>query len=63
LRKILYIDFEGSLSKGIREIGYLITEDEKITYSQEETGDKAIGVLQNIRLKKFFIHCGTQFIY
>ena len=53
MRKVLYIDFEGSLSKGIREIGYLITEDEKITYSQEETGDKAIGVLQNIRLSSF----------
>lgn len=53
MRKVLYIDFEGSLSKGIREIGYLVTEDEKITYSQEETGEKAIDILQNLRLNRF----------
>jgi DNA polymerase III epsilon subunit-like protein len=63
LKKILYIDFEGSLSKGIREIGYLITEDEKITYSQEETGEKAISVLQNLRLNSFsYIAAHNSFI-
>ncbi|MEC8243830.1 MAG: hypothetical protein VX038_03205 [Verrucomicrobiota bacterium] len=53
MKKVLYIDFEGSLSKGIREIGYLVTEDEKITYSQEETGYRAIDVLQNLQLNSF----------
>tara|TARA_B100000035_G_scaffold73449_2_gene60688 strand:- start:5284 stop:5781 length:498 start_codon:yes stop_codon:yes gene_type:complete len=53
LRKVLYIDFEGSLSKGIREIGYLITDDEKITYSREEIGRKAVNILQTLPLNSF----------
>lgn len=53
MRKILYIDFEGSLSKGIREIGYLITEDEQITYSEEETGLKALQILQKLQIKNY----------
>jgi DNA polymerase III epsilon subunit-like protein len=53
LRKILYIDFEGSLTKGIRELGYLITEDEQITYSAEETGLKAIQILQKLQLNNY----------
>tara|TARA_Y100000385_G_scaffold288084_1_gene353822 strand:+ start:684 stop:1181 length:498 start_codon:yes stop_codon:yes gene_type:complete len=53
LRKILYIDFEGSLSKGIREIGYLITEDEQITYSEEETGLKALQILQKLQINNY----------
>ena len=53
MRKVLYIDFEGSLSKGIREIGYIITDDEKITYSREETGHKAVNILQNLPLNSF----------
>ena len=53
MRKILYIDFEGSLKKGIREIGYLITEDEQITYSTEETGLKALRVLQKLQINNY----------
>ena len=53
MRKILYIDFEGSLSKGIREIGYLITEDEQITYSEEETGLKALQILQKLQINNY----------
>ena len=53
MRKILYIDFEGSLSKGIREIGYLITEDEQITQSEEETGLNVLQILQKLQANTY----------
>ena len=49
LSKVLYIDFEGSLSRGIREIGYVVTKDEKIYSSKEQTGSNILESLQKLQ--------------
>ena len=45
---MLYLDFEGSHAKGVRQIGYLITEDNKITKA-EENDDDAVKCLFNLQ--------------
>ena len=53
MNKVLYLDFEGTNSKGIREIGFLIAEDGRITSAVEEKGDKAIDYLSKLQKIKY----------
>ena len=46
---MLYLDFEGSHAKGVRQIGYLITEDNKITKAEEKNDDDAVKCLFNLQ--------------
>ena len=46
---MLYLDFEGSHAKGVRQIGYLITEDNKITKAEEKNDDDAVKCLFNLK--------------
>ena len=53
MKKVLYLDFEGSHAKGIREIGYLITEEKKITLAEEKTDDEALKSLAQLQTNEF----------
>ena len=50
---MLYLDFEGSHAKGVRQIGYLITEDNKITKAEEKNDDDAVKCLFNLQKNEF----------
>jgi DNA polymerase III alpha subunit (gram-positive type) len=59
LKRILYIDFEGNLKKGIREVGYLLLENSKIISSDEKSDEDAIDFLfklEDLNLKYIFAH-------
>ena len=53
MKRVLYLDFEGSHSKGIREIGYLIVEDDNVVLAEEKKGEKAIKCLFSLQKDKF----------
>lgn len=48
---MLYLDFEGSLAKGIREIGYLLIENDAIVKADEKTDLEAIKTLEELQLE------------
>ena len=50
---MLYLDFEGSHAKGVRQVGYLITEDNKIIKAEEKNDDDAINCLFNLQKNEF----------
>jgi len=53
LNKVLYLDFEGTNSKGIREIGFLITVNGEIICAVEEKGERAIDSLSKLQKVKY----------
>ena len=53
MKKVLYLDFEGSHAKGIREIGYLITEEKNITLAEEKKDDEAVKCLAKLQTNEF----------
>ena len=53
MKKVLYLDFEGSHAKGIREIGYLITEEKNIKFAEEKTDDEAVKCLAKLQTIEF----------
>ena len=50
---MLYLDFEGSYAKGIRQIGYLITEDNNVIKAEEKNDDEAIESLFDLQKNKY----------
>ena len=53
MNRVLYLDFEGSHAKGVREIGYLITEDDKITKPKRKMTMKQLNVYLIFQKDKF----------
>lgn len=45
------MDFEGSLAKGIREIGYLLIENDAIVKAEEKTDSAAIKTLEELQFE------------
>lgn len=62
MKRTLYIDFEGNLKKGIREVGYLLLEDGKIISSIEKSDEEAIKALfeiEKLNIDYIFAHNAT----
>jgi|TARA_E500000178_G_C16947139_1_gene719379 hypothetical protein len=52
-QKCLYIDFEGSLKNGIREVGYIISINGIIDTSRQISGENTLEVIRDLQSEGF----------